>query len=254
VRARAGFRRREQNVPLKEKHRRARKQQWPGYAVFEAGPVFRKRRTRARLFVYVLLLALMSLGGFAYLSAGTSDETDNDPTEQQQVDVGQEGAEDTATEEGETGSAVPDDPTLYLTVPRLGIQGHTVRNDDSEEAMGLGAIKLPTTGFPWQKGDTNTYIACHRLGFPGTESYNQCLNLPSMQKGDDVFLADANGTVYKYRVTTILTVGPEDTWVTQPVEGKEVVSLQTCLESFNDVYTLGPNWGARLVVQADRVA
>ena len=68
-------------------------------------------------------------------------------------------------------AAAPDDPTLYLTVPRLGLYGDTVRNDRSEEALGLGAIKLPGTGFPWQKGDTNTYIACHRLGFLATESF-----------------------------------------------------------------------------------
>lgn len=240
-------------MPLKEKRRRARKQERPGYAVFEAHRVFRKRRARAKLFVYVFLLALMSLGGFAYLSASVFDETENGPSEQQQTAVEREAPEGTTAEEGESKSAGPDDPTLYLTVPKLGIYDDTVRDDDSEEAMGLGAIKLPSTGFPWQKGDTNTYIACHRLGFPGTESYNQCLNLPSLQKGDEVFLTDANGTVYQYRVAKVLIVGPEETWVTEPVEGKDVVSLQTCVESFNDVSTLGPDWEARLVVQADRV-
>ena len=48
-------------------------------------------------------------------------------------------------------------------------------------------------------------------------------------------------------------VEPEDAWATQPVEGKDVVSLQTCIENLNDVFTLGPNWEDRLVVQADRV-
>ncbi|HZC18983.1 MAG TPA: class E sortase, partial [Rubrobacteraceae bacterium] len=179
--------------------------------------------------------------------------TENGTSEQQQAAVEREAPQGITTEEGESNSAGPDDPRLYLTVPRLGIYDDTVRDDDSEEAMGLGAIKLPSTGFPWQKGDTNTYIACHRLGFPGTESYNQCLNLPSMQKGDEVFLTDANGTVYEYRVAKVLIVGPEETWVTQPVGGKDVVSLQTCVESFSDVFTLGPDWEARLVVQADRV-
>ncbi len=119
--------------------------------------------------------------------------------------------------------------------------------------MDVGAIKLPSTGFPWQKEDTNTYIACHRLGWPGTESHNQCLNLPSMQKGDEIFLEDVDGMVYGYRVVETLTVGPDDTWVTNPVAGKDMVSLQTCIEAPGDFLTLGPNWDSRFVVRAERV-
>jgi LPXTG-site transpeptidase (sortase) family protein len=176
------------------------------------------------------------------------------PVEQEASEVIAEDtvAEEDATEEEEAGTAAPDDPTLYLTVPRLGLYGHTVRNDDSEAALDLGAVKLPRTGFPWQK-EANTYIACHRLGWPGTESYNQCLNLPSMQKGDEITLKDANGTIYEYRVVEILTVGPNDTWVTAPVAGENMVSLQTCVETPDDLYTLGPNWSARFVVRAQRV-
>jgi LPXTG-site transpeptidase (sortase) family protein len=111
----------------------------------------------------------------------------------------------------------------------------------------LGAAKLPSTNFPWQKGDINTYIACHRLGFPGTESYNQCLNLPFIQKGDEVLLEDTKGRVYRYRVSEVLTVSPYDTWVTRPVAGRQMVSLQTCVETPGDFSTLGPNWAARFI-------
>jgi sortase A len=155
------------------------------------------------------------------------------------------------TEEGK-GTAAPDDPTLYLSVPRLGLYDNTVRNDSSEAALDLGAVKLPYTGFPWEKG-ANTYIACHRLGWPNTESFDQCLNLPSMQKGDEVILKDANGTIYRYRVVDAITVDPNDTWVTDPVAGREIVSLQTCIEAPGDLYTLGPNWSTRFVVRAQRV-
>ena len=48
--------------------------------------------------------------------------------------------------------------------------------------MDLGAVKLPSTGFPWQ-GGANTYIAAHRIGWPGTESDYQFYNLPAMQNG-----------------------------------------------------------------------
>ena len=243
-------------MPLMKKHERVGEQERPGYAVFETGRVLRKRRPRVRLSVYVILLALVALGGccvYLLSASGTPDEAGDEPPEQQAAVEQETPEEETATEEEEAGSVAPDDPTLYLTVPRLGVYGHVVRNDRSEEAMSVGAIKLPGTGFPWQKGDTNTYVACHRVGFPGTESFNQCLDLPSMQQGDEVILEDALGRAYRYRVSEFLAVEPDDTWVAEPVEGRDVVSLQTCIETLNDIFTLGPNWEARFVVQAERV-
>jgi sortase A len=241
-------------MPLMERRERVGEQERPDYAVFKIGGVLRKkRRPWVRLFGYVILLALVAMGGcFAYLFASTPDEAGHEPPGQQAA-VEREAPEESVTEEEEVGSVAPDDPTLYLTVPRLGVYRHVVRNDDSEETMSVGAIKLPDTGFPWQKGDTNTYVACHRLGFPGTESFNQCLDLPSMQQGDEVVLEDALGRVYRYRVSEFLAVEPGDTWVTEPVEGRDVVSLQTCIETLNDVFTLGPDWEARFIVQAERV-
>ncbi|MDQ4105898.1 MAG: hypothetical protein M3157_01815, partial [Actinomycetota bacterium] len=38
----------------------------------------------------------------------------------------------------QTAPPPPDDPTLYLTVPRLELYGHTVRNDDSQWALDEG--------------------------------------------------------------------------------------------------------------------
>jgi sortase A len=162
--------------------------------------------------------------------------------------------EEEATEEKEEPvPAAPDDPTLFLTVPKLGLYNHTVRNDDSEQALDLGAIKMPGTDFPWQEGDKNTYIACHRLGWPDTESHNQCLNLPSIREGDEIFLKDTNGMDYEYRVSETLTVGPSDSWVMEPLTGKDMLSLQTCIEAPGDFLTLGPNWLARFVVRAERI-
>ena len=45
----------------------------------------------------------------------------------------------------------------------------------------------------------------------------------------------------------------QDTGVMKPVKGRNIVSLQTCIESLGDFYTLGPNWQACLTVRADRV-
>ena len=215
----------------------------------------------ALLVLLVLLLAVLAVSS---LGGGTGDErpgqVDAPAFEQapgmvnELVGDEEEAPEEEAAEEKEEPvAAAPDDTTLFLTVPRLGLQGHTVRNDDSEQALDLGAIKVPGTDFPWQEGDKNTYIACHRLGWPGTESHNQCLNLPSIREGDEVFLEDANGTLYEYRVSETLTVGPGDSWVMKPLAGKEVVSLQTCIEAPGDFHTLGPNWLARFVVRAERI-
>ena len=237
-----------------------KKQQWPRYSKRR----IYKRRRRTGFFILVLLvmlimLALASLRGYLFFEQTSGEPLDRvvTPTvEQAPQPISEEKATQAKAakeEEAERAAAVPDDPTLYLTVPRLGIYNHTVRNDDSEATLGLGAAKLPLTGFPWQKGDINTYIACHRLGFPGTESYNQCLNLPFIQKGDEVLLEDTRGRSYRYRVSEVLTVSPYDTWVTRAVAGRQMVSLQTCVETPGDFSTLGPNWTARFIARADRV-
>jgi sortase A len=249
-------------MPLMEKQRRVPETKRPNYAVF-------RRRRRIGFIVFVLLAMLAVAGLRVYLSMGTSEETNEAPSEQvdtpvvEQEEASQETADEeekaAEEEEAERAVAAPEDPTLYLTVPRLGVYSHRVLNDNSEWALDLGAIKIPESGFPWEKEDTNTYMACHRIGWPGTESYNQCLNLPLMQKGDEVFLQDTNGTVYKYQVSEVFAIRPFDVWVANPLPGRDVVSLQTCTENPNDWWTLGPGLfgggpeSGRLVVRADRV-
>ena len=208
------------------------------------------------LLVVVLAVGSLGVGGMGGERPGQVDAPDfEEASEEVDEPAGDEeeaNEEESSEEKEEPVPAVPDDPTLFLTVPKLGLYNHTVRNDDSEQALDLGAIKMPGTDFPWQEGDKNTYIACHRLGWPGTESYNQCLNLPSIREGDEILLKDTNGMVYDYRVSETLTVGPNDSWVMEPLTGKDVVSLQTCIEAPGDYLTLGPNWMARFVVRAER--
>ncbi|HEX2728599.1 MAG TPA: sortase [Rubrobacteraceae bacterium] len=141
----------------------------------------------------------------------------------------------------------PPDPAtqdLYLTVPKMGLYDNYVANTADEAVMDSGAIKLPSTGFPWQP-NANTYVAAHVLGYSGTGSYMQFAGLPSMTYGDEILLSDADGTVYKYAVSEILTVTPQDNWVTNPVAGKDMVTLQTCVNP--------PYYDQRLVVRAERV-
>ena len=252
-----------------DKQRREIDTRRPSYATF------RKRRRIGLLFL-VILAALFVVGVGSYFLSGTPTEEVSEAPPEEEVETPGPDEEEAAQEESAAekkaaeeraaaeeeerrATAVPDDPTLFLTVPRLGIYGHTVRNDNSEVALDLGAIKVPNSGFPWEKEDTNTYIACHRIGWPGTESYNQCLNLPAMQAGDQIFLQDTLGRVYEYRISELRAVSPNDSWIANPVAGKDVVSLQTCTETPEDWWTIGPSLfgggpeSGRLVAQAERV-
>ncbi len=138
----------------------------------------------------------------------------------------------------------PADGTLYLTVPEVGIQDLEIHNSSSEEDLDDSAIHLPETGFPWQPG-ANTYLAGHRMGFFGTDSFLVFFRLNELGPGDEIILEDEAGDRYVYRVTESLVVGPEDTQVLDPVPGKSIVSLQTC--------TL-PDYADRLVVRGELLA
>lgn len=137
----------------------------------------------------------------------------------------------------------PEDKTLYLTVPRLGLEGVPVHNSTSEEDLRRSAVHVPATGFPWQEG-ANVFIAGHRIGYEGTGSYRIFYDIDQMKKGDEIILTDANGEEYRYRMTSLKIVGTENVEVMNPVEGKSVVSLQSC--------TL-PDYKERVIVQGELV-
>jgi sortase A len=143
-----------------------------------------------------------------------------------------------------TDAGGPSDTTLYLTVPKIGLEDAKVYDSLSEEKLEESAIHVPGTGFPWQPG-ANTYIAGHRLGYFGTGSFLIFSRLNELEQGDEIIVEDSAGQEYVYRVTEQMVVGPEDMRVTEPVPGRSVVSLQTC--------TL-PDFSERLVVRGDLVS
>ena len=149
-------------------------------------------------------------------------------------------------------AAVPMDTTMYLTVPRLGLYDIPVLEGTSEAVLSQGVGHMPATGYPWAPG-SNTYIAGHRIGYPGTISDHVFWDLPSLALGDQVILEDSLGQSYTYEVSEILEVAPSDMSVTGPT-GSDVVSLQTCIENYGDYWTPGPNWYVRYIVRAERVA
>jgi sortase A len=80
------------------------------------------------------------------------------------------------------------------------------------------------------------------MGFPGTKSYLVFWDLNTLKNGAKVILTDSNGTKYTYSVYKSFVVNPDALYVTKPVPGKSVVTLQTC--------TL-PDYSQRLIVQAE---
>jgi sortase A len=148
-------------------------------------------------------------------------------------------------------SAAPADTMMYLSVPAMGISDVPVVEGTSEASLSQGAGHVTGTGYPWVPG-SNTYIAGHRLGYPGTPSDHVFWNLPNLGQGDQIVLTDSNGTTYTYAVSEIFEVSPSDLSVTAPTGG-DVVSLQTCIEDYGDYWTPGPNWFVRYVVRADRI-
>ena len=151
-----------------------------------------------------------------------------------------------------TAPVAPADTTMYLSVPKLSIYDVPVVEGTTEASLTAGAGHLPSSGYPWVEG-SNTYIAGHRLGYPGTPSDHVFYDLPKLAEGDEILLSDSNGTTYIYTVSEILEVPVTDLSVTYPIPGRDVVSLQTCIENFGDYWTEGPNWLARYIVRADRV-
>ncbi len=154
------------------------------------------------------------------------------------IDAEQQNAQDTGG---------PQDKSLTVTVPKMDrVEDATVPDaaGDDEEALGnYAAIHLKGTGFPWQE-EANIYLAGHRLGYPNTDSFLAFWDLNKLQNGDEVFVEDADGTEYTYRVFDSFIVNPDDTWVIDPVPGKNILTLQTC--------TL-PDYSQRLVVQAELI-
>ena len=137
----------------------------------------------------------------------------------------------------------PEDKTLYLTVPKLGLTDVPVFDTLSEDKLRNGTVHIPATGYPWQKG-ANVFIAGHRIGYANTASHYVFFHLDWLKKGNEIQLQDADGKKYLYRVTKRTIVGPDNVEVMNPVQGRSLVTLQTC--------TL-PDYENRLIVQGELV-
>jgi sortase A len=177
-----------------------------------------------------LILIFAAVAAVVALAACGSQEQ---PKQQEAPDkqvAPQQGAQQ---DSGQTQTSVdpPSDDMMKLTVPKM------AQIEDDEIPTGLGTdetlfhdyagVHIKHTGFPWEK-EANVYIAGHRLGFPNTNSHLAFWDLNKLQVGDEFYITDSEGRQYTYKVFKKFIATPENLSVLTPVEGKNIVTLQTC--------------------------
>ena len=193
------------------------------------------------LAVLALIAALAACGGGSGDSANAPQDSANAPQDSANAPK----APPKEEPQEQPAADVPEDTTLKLTVPKMAnIKDDNVpytTGDDEQALHDNAAIHLDGTGHPWEE-EANVYIAGHRLGYPNTDSFLAFWDLDALENGDEVILTDANGKKYTYEVFKEFEVEPTDLYVTEPIEGKNIVTLQTC--------TL-PDYADRLIVQAE---
>src|SRR5215211_3556418 len=126
--------------------------------------------------------------------------------------------------------SIPESKKLELTVPALdrvdGVPVYDAPRSGYEMALHDGTVHVRGTGFPWQDV-ANVYIAGHRVGYPGTRSNLVFWDLNKLEKGDEIFLTDADGTRYTYEDFEKRVISPDTVSMMRPPKGKNIVSLQT---------------------------
>jgi sortase A len=135
---------------------------------------------------------------------------------------------------------------MKITVPRLGLKDVAVPTGSRQAELDKqGILHLRGSGLPWMAG-SNTFITGHALGFPWTRVPYAFYKLDKMRPGDEIFVEDKGGHRYTFMVFDTMTVEPGDYWVTYPVEGKTVISLQSCVPI--------PTFDHRLIVRGELVS
>jgi sortase A len=141
---------------------------------------------------------------------------------------------------------LPPGAIMGLTIPAIGIYNAPVFDSDGQWALTNGVRHVPETSLPWSETpQRNVYIEGHRIGWPGTGSHLVFYHLNKLRSGDEVVLKNRDGEDYRYHVSDVLKVNPDDVWVMGEVVGRDMVTLQTC--------TPIPTYEKRLIVRAERV-
>jgi hypothetical protein len=100
-----------------------------------------------------------------------------------------------------------------------------LRHPRGPKQISLRPVRGPVSGDVQGHGvhqGSNTYIAGHRMGYFGTDSFLAFFRLNELDPADEISL----GREYAYRVRQQV-VGPEDVGVMDPVAGRSAISLRT---------------------------
>jgi len=204
-------------------------------------------RSRNLMLMVAVLAMVVVLAGCSSASQSAGDQGQD--SQKKETAKKQEPAKKKMTDEAKSKQVAPEKGTkkdvgsgknlveppktkrLRLTVPAM----KRINNDPIPTGLGTdetlfhdyAGVHLNSTGFPWKK-TTNVYIAGHRIGFPGTRSNLAFYDLEDLKNGDKVYLEDADGRKYTYVVYKKLIVEPTNLDVLNPIEGKNIISLQTC--------------------------
>jgi len=206
-------------------------------------------RLKNLILILTALTTVVVLGACSFVGQSGEDQGDQGKAQKQapQETPDKQVAPKQGPQESEGIPAVdpPSKDKFKLTVPQMD------RIKDDEIPTGLGtdetlfhdyaAVHLKQTGLPWDK-EANVYIAGHRLGYENTNSYLAFWDLNEVDKGDQFYIVDSEGRKYTYKVIRKFIANPGNLSVLQPIDGKNVVTLQTC--------TL-PDYTRRLLVRGE---
>jgi sortase A len=209
-----------------------------------------------RLKNLILILAALATVFVMAACAGQPSGNQGEQQEQQgsqatpdeQVAPDQGAPDQGAQDSGEQAAAAVEPPSndmMKLTVPKM----ERIENDEIPTGLGTdetlfhdyAGVHIKHTGYPWEE-EANVYIAGHRLGYENTNSYLAFWDLNKLENGDEFYITDSEGRKYTYVVFKKFVATPDNLSVLNPVEGKNIVTLQTC--------TL-PDYTNRLLVRGE---
>jgi len=212
-------------------------------------------RLKNLILILAALATVVALAGCGFLGQSGGDQQNDQQNDQQKEQKAQQqetpdkqvAPEQGAQDSGDTQAAVepPSEDMMRLTIPKM----QMIKNDKIPTGLGTdetlfhdyAGVHIKHTGFPWEE-EANVYIAGHRLGFPNTNSHLAFWDLNKLEEGDEFYITDSEGRKYTYKVFNKFIATPENLAVLAPVDGKNIVTLQTC--------TL-PDYTNRLLVRGE---
>jgi sortase A len=194
----------------------------------------------------VVVLAACGSSGQSGGEDGSQDQAQQEQqkeTPDEQVAPQQGAQEDSGDEQASV--EPPSNDMMKLTVPKM----EQIKDDEIPTGLGTdetlfhdyAGVHIKHTGYPWEE-EANVYIAGHRLGYEGTNSHLAFWDLNKLEEGDEFYITDSEGRQYTYVVFRKYVTTPANLRVLNPVEGKNIVTLQTC--------TL-PDYTNRLLIRAE---